>query len=77
MFIFADQHAYEDILLQQNNDPTLDGLVIEKVEVIESLFERLTSLPPDADVIVFWEGKGYKGDNVTVAAKIATELGLL
>ena len=77
MFIFADQDAYEDILLQQNNDPTLEGLSIEKTDDINELFERLTDLPPDAEVIVFWEGKGYKGDNVTVAAKIATELGLL
>ena len=77
MFIFADQHAYEDILLQQADDPSLEGLVIEKIEDAEGLFERLTALPPDAEVIVFWEGKGYKGDIVTVAAKIATELGLL
>ena len=77
MFIFADQDAYEDILLQRENDPTLEGLVIEKIVDANALFEKLTSLPPDTEVIVFWEGKGYKGDTVTVAAKIATELGLL
>ena len=77
MFIFADQHAYEDILLQQTGDPALEELSIEKIEDYEGLFERLTALPQDAEVIVFLEGKGYKGDNVTVAAKIATELGLL
>ncbi len=77
MFIFADQAAYEDILLQRDSDPTLQGLAVEKVTDIQELIEKMTALPHDAEVIVFFEGKGYRGDNATVAAKIATERGLL
>lgn len=77
MFIFADEAAYEDILLQRDNDPTLKGLSVEKITDVKELIEKMTALPHDAEVIVFLEGRGYKGDNATVAAKIATERGLL
>lgn len=77
MFIFADEAAYEDILLQRDSDPTLQGLQVEKVPDLQTLIEKMTALPPDAEVIVFFEGQGYRGDNATVAAKIATERGLL
>ena len=77
MFILADEAAYHDILLQRDNDPTLEGLAVEKITGIEDLIEKMTALPHDAEVIVFLEGKGYRGDTATVAAKIATERGLL
>ena len=77
MFIFADQTAYADILLQKESDPTLQDLAVEKIEGVKDVLEKLTALPPEADVIVFLEGQGYKGSNATVAAKIATENNLL
>jgi len=77
MFVFADEAAYADILIQQENNPEFEDLCIKKVSDPKALLEELKALPIDAEVIVFLKNEGYRGDNATVAVKIAKDYALL
>jgi len=77
MFIFADEAAYTDILLQKEYNSEFAEHIIEKIRDEKDVLEQMKELAPEEEVIVFLKSKGYKGDNLTVAAKIATEYGLL
>jgi hypothetical protein len=77
MFVFADKAAYTDILLQKENNPEFEALCLKKVTDPRLLLDELKTLPLDMEVIVFFDAKGYRGDNATVAVKIATEFQLL
>ena len=77
MFVFADARAHEDIMLQKENNPEFDELIIRKVDDAADVLEALRPLDPTEDVAVFLGPRAYRGAVVTVAAKIATEAGLI
>lgn len=77
MFIFADAAAYGDILLQRDENPEFSELVLKKITDEKDALDQMKALDPEEPIIVFLNAKGYKGSNITVAAKIATEYGLL
>ena len=49
MFVFADAQAHEDIMLQKENNPEFDELVIRKVDDAADVLEALRPLDPTED----------------------------
>ena len=77
MFVFADETSYHDIILQKDDNPEFNELIIEKISDENDVLEKIKRLGIEEEIIVFLKGKGYRGDVTTVAAKIVTEYNLL
>ena len=77
MFIFADEAAYQDIISQIESNPEFSEHIIKKISDAKDVLEKMKEINIEDEVIVFLNGKGYKGDVTTVAAKIVTEFNLL
>ena len=66
--VFADPVAYEDI--RAHGGDTMDDVTLIPVVDVNDLLAKLSTLGPEDVVIAFLAGKGYKGENLVISAKI-------
>lgn len=66
--VLADPIAYNDI--RANGGDMVEEVTLIPVADVNDTLAKLAALSAEDEVIVFLAGKGYKGDNMIVTAKI-------